>query len=96
LESQAQKSLGRVEKDAKKPTEDVNAQAKAATQQQLKSLVDQKYLVDAGDSYKFSLVFDGSKLLINNKDIPLPFAKKPAPIPSMKESIKESAPTAKP
>lgn len=79
MESQAQKSLARVEKDAKKPAEDVNAQAKAATQQQLKSLVDQKYLVDAGDSYKFSLVFDGSKLLINNKDVPLPFAKKPAP-----------------
>ncbi|MEN9847344.1 MAG: hypothetical protein RL368_84 [Pseudomonadota bacterium] len=79
LESQAQKSLGRVEKDAKKPAEDVSAQAKVATQQQLKSLVDQKYLVDAGDSYKFSLVFDGSKLLINNKDIPLPFAKKSAP-----------------
>lgn len=79
MESQAQKSLGRADKDAKKPTEEVNAQAKAATQQQLKSLVDQKYLVDAGDSYKFSLVFDGSKLLINNKDVPLPFAKKPAP-----------------
>ncbi|MDD2814536.1 MAG: DUF945 family protein [Thiotrichaceae bacterium] len=79
MESQAQKSLGRVEKDAKKPAEDVNAQAKAVTQQQLKSLVDQKYLVDAGDSYKFNLVFDGSKLLINNKDIPLPFAKKSAP-----------------
>ncbi len=78
MESQAQKSLGRVEKEAKK-TEDVNAQAKAATQQQLKSLVDQKFLVDAGESYKFSLVFDGTSLLINNKEYPLPFAKKPAP-----------------
>ena len=79
MESQAQKSLGRA--DAKKPAEELNAQAKAATQQQLKSLVDQKYLVDAGDSYKFSLVFDGSKLLINNKDVPLPFAKKPTAKP---------------
>lgn len=75
MESQAQKSLGRVDKDAKKPAEEVNAQAKAATQQQLKSLVDQKYLVDAGDSYKFSLVFDGNKLLVNNKEVPLPIKK---------------------
>jgi hypothetical protein len=35
--------------------------------------------VDAGESYKFSLLFDGNKMLINNKEIPLPFnVKKPA------------------
>lgn len=73
-----------------KMTADSQKQLKATSNEQIKDLVDKKYLVEAGDSYKLVAVFKAGQLTVNGQPIELPKSPEPTTdeeTPAPKEEV---------